>query len=137
MHKTDEKRPNRTDEWRYDSKRFSYSEIESGILQSKDAIAHCVSGDFQLEAGIARGIKRRFPTNYPEKETIANEAVWPQWISKSQRFVYHLIPKARYFHKRTYKALRASFEAMQRYAQSNNVQRISLPQIGCGLDKLV
>ena len=25
---------------------------------------------------------------------------------------------------------------MQRHAESNNVQRISLPQIGCGLDKL-
>ena len=32
--------------------------------------------------------------------------------------------------------MRASLEAMQRYAESTNVQRISLPQVGCGLDKL-
>ena len=92
--------------------------------------------DFKLGAGIARNIKQRFPTQYPYKEAIASEVIWPQWITESQCFVYHLITKARYFHKPTYKALRVSFQAKQRHAQSNNVQRISLPQIVCGFDKL-
>ena len=80
MHIADEEWPNRTSEWRSDSIRLSCSEIESYILQSKDAIAHRVSADFQLGAGIARGIKRPFATKYPENETVANEAVWPQRI---------------------------------------------------------
>ena len=32
--------------------------------------------------------------------------------------------------------MRASLEAMQRHSETNNVQRINLPQIWCGLDKL-
>ena len=134
IHKADEERPNGSNEWRSDSKRSNYSKIEGDVLQSKDA--HCVSADYQFGAGIACGIKRRFPTKYPEKETIVNEAVWTQWIPESQRFVYHLITKARYFHQPICKALRESFEAMQRHAESNNVQRISLPLSGCGIDKM-
>ena len=44
--------------------------------------------------------------------------------------------KVRHFHKPTYKALRLSLEAMKNHAESKKVLRISMPQIGCGLDKL-
>ena len=77
LHKADDEWPSRTNESRSDSKRFNYSEIERDIFQSKDAIAQSLSADFQLRARIVRGIKRRFPTNYPANETIVNEAVWP------------------------------------------------------------
>ena len=73
---------------------------------------------------------------YPDKEAIASEVIWPQWIPESQRFVYHLIPKVRHFHKPTYKALRLSLEARENNAESKNVLRLSMPQIGWGLDKL-
>ena len=89
-----------------------------------------------LGGRIARSIKRRFPTLYPDKEAIASEIIWPQWIHKSQRFVYHLITKGRYIRKPIYRALTASFQVRQRHAETKNVPRISLLQIGCGLDKL-
>ena len=104
MHKSEKEWPNHTNEWRFDSKSFIHSEIEGDILQSKDAIAQSVSADFQHGAEIARGIKRRFATKYTEKKTMVNQALSPQWIPESQRFVFHLITKARYFHKPTYKA---------------------------------
>ena len=119
-----------------DAKQFQYSEIQGDVLQSTDSIAHCISADFKLGAGIARSIKRRFPTQYPDKEAIDSEVIWPQWIPESHRFVYHLITKVRYFHKPTYEALRLSLEAMKNHAESKNVLRISMPQIGCGLEKL-
>ena len=127
---------NRTKESPRDPKHFKYSEIQGDVLESTDSITHSISADFKLGAGITRSIKRRFPTQYPDKKAIASEVIWPQWIPELQRFVYHLLTKARYLHKPTYEALRASLEALQRHAESNNVQRISLPQIGCGLDKL-
>ena len=132
----DQEWPNRTNESPPDTKQFQYSEVQGDVLQSTDSLAHCISADFKLGAGIARSIKRRFPTQYPDKEAIASEVTWPQWIPESQRFVYHLITKVRYFHKPTYKALRLSLEAMKNHAESKNVVRISMPQIGCGLDKL-
>ena len=131
-----QKWPNRTKESPPDTKLFQYSEFQGDVLQSTDYIAHCTSADFNLGAGITRSIKQRFSTQYPDKEANASEVIWPEWIPESQRFVYHLKTKARFFHKPTYKALRASLKAMQTHAESNNFQRISLPQIGRGLDKL-
>ena len=91
--------PNRTKESPPDPKHFQYLEIQGDVLQSTDCIAHCISAEFKLGAGIARRIKRRFPTQYPDRKAIASEVIWPQWTTESQLFVYHLITKARYFHK--------------------------------------
>ena len=132
----DQEWPNCTNESPPDPKQFQYSEIQGDVLQSTDSIAHCTSADFKLGAGITRSIKRRFSAQYADKEAIASEAIWPQWISESQRFVYHLITKLCFFQKPTYKALRLSLEAMKNHAESNNILRVSMPQIGCDLDKL-
>ena len=110
-------------------------EIQGNVLQSTDSIAHCTSADFKLGAGIARSIKRRFPTQYPDKKAIASKVIWPQWIPEWQRFVYHLITKVRFSHKPTYKALRLFLETMKNHAENNKILRFSMPQIGWGLDK--
>ena len=130
--KKDEEGPNPTKESPADPRHFQYSEIRGDVLQSTDLIALCISADFKLGAGITRSIERRFPTQYPDKKSTASEVIWPQWIPEAQRCGYHLITNARYFHKPTYKALRAPLEALQRHAQSNKIQRISLLQIRCG-----
>ena len=93
--------PNRTKETPPDTKHFQYLEIQGDVLQSTDSIAHFILADFKLGVGIARGIKRSFPTQYPDKEAFASEVIWPQLIPESQRFVYHSITKVRYFHKPT------------------------------------
>ena len=54
--------PNHTKEVPPDSKHFQYSEIQGDVLQSSDSIACSISVDFKLGAGIARNIRRRFPT---------------------------------------------------------------------------
>ena len=68
--------------------------------------------------------------------SVRQKALWPQIIEKPQRFAYHMITKTRYFHKPTYKALRASLLALKSHAETNNVSNISMPRIGCGLDQL-
>ena len=128
----DQKWPNRTNESPPDPKHFQNSEIQGDVLQSTGSIAYSISDDFKLRGGIARSIKRRFPTQYSDKEAIASEVIWPQWVPESQRLVYHLITKVGFFPKPAYNALRLSLEAMK----NNNLLRISMLQIGCGLDKL-
>ena len=54
--------PNQTKEVPPDSKHFQYSEVQGDVLQSTDSIARSISADFKLGAGIARSIRRRFPT---------------------------------------------------------------------------
>ena len=89
-----------------------------------------------MAAGIAGKIKQQFPMRKPTSDSVRQKALWPQIIKKPQRFVYLLIKKTRYFHKPTYKALRASLLALKSHAETNNVTRISMPRVGCGLDQL-
>ena len=103
-------------------------------MESSDSLAHCISLDFKLRAGIARSIK---PVKYPNKETVASEIIGPQWIPELQCFFNHFMAKFRYFHELTFKTLRLSLEASKSHAERNNIlRRISMPQIACGLKKL-
>ena len=51
-------------------------------------------------------------------------------------FIYNLITKPLYHNKPTYETLEQSLESMKKHAIDNKVNRIAMPQIGCGLDGL-
>ena len=57
-------------------------------------------------------------------------------LRRSGRFIYYLITKERFFDKPTYNTLRSSLEAMKAHCQKNKGVRLSMPRIGCGLDRL-
>ncbi|XP_072853537.1 ADP-ribose glycohydrolase OARD1 isoform X5 [Pogona vitticeps] len=57
-------------------------------------------------------------------------------LKRDDRYVYYLITKSKYFYKPTYDNLRKSLEAMKIHSLKNAVTRISMPKIGCGLDRL-
>ena len=48
----------------------------------------------------------------------------------------YLVTKEKYYLKPTYETLTSSLQAMKKHAQEHSVKRISLPLIGCGLDRL-
>ena len=35
------------------------------LFESKDSLAHCISSNSKMSAGIARSFKRKFPYNFP------------------------------------------------------------------------
>ena len=51
-------------------------------------------------------------------------------------FVYNLITKRRFWQKPTYETLRQSLESMKDHVVRNNTRELSMPRIGCGLDRL-
>ena len=53
------------------------------------------------------------------------------------RYIYYLITKKAYYHKPTYADLEASLVQMKKHIQANGVKELSIPQLGCGLDRLV
>jgi len=57
-------------------------------------------------------------------------------LRQGKRFVYYLITKPKYFDKPTYETLKSSLVAMKSHCVANNVTAVSMPRIGCGLDKL-
>ena len=99
------------------------------------AIAHCISSDCKMGAGIAVPIKKRFKLNGLDK-------IYPPEKRKHPTCIYHngvfnLITKRKYSSKPTLHSLRISLLIMKKLAQENGVNKIAMPRIGCGLDGLV
>lgn len=100
--------------------------------EGKTVLAHCVSRDLRMDAGIAKTFKAKY--GKPSKTAdVGDVAVLDQ---VDHRFIYHLITKERFFQKPTYDSLDKSLRAMKRHALEHKIQEIAMPQIGCGLDRL-
>ena len=110
---------------------FELIHKNGNLFESKDSLAHCISSDFKMSAGIARSFKRKFPYNFPES---TNSPLFVQQVD--DRFIYHLVTKKRFVQKPTYDSLRQSLEAMTKHANKNKVTQISMSKAGCGLDRL-
>ena len=104
-----------------------YQEIIGDLFHSTDSLAHCVSADFKMSAGIARKIRRNFSTNYPINLDHRLKPMWPQWIPSQKRYNYHLITKQKFHNKPTFGTLRASLERMRTHAEENGFRQISMP----------
>ena len=110
---------------------FELFHKNGNLFESKDSLAHCISSDFKMSAGIARSFKHKFPYNFPET---TNSPLFVQQVD--DRFINHLVTKKRFFQKPTYDSLRQSLEATTGHANKHKSIQISVPKAGCGLDRL-
>ena len=102
-------------------------------------LAHCISGDYTLGAGIAKQfvdvynmrfkLHKKYPI--PEGEKFAN-------LEKALLVdnVFNLVTKARVYHKPTYDSLVEALVDMRNQCEELNITKLAMPKIGCGLDKL-
>ncbi|XP_064491622.1 inositol 1,4,5-trisphosphate receptor type 3 isoform X4 [Pseudopipra pipra] len=100
-----------------------------------DALAHCISEDCRMGAGIAVLFKKKFggvQELLDQKKKTGEVAV----LQRDDRYIYYLITKQKVSHKPTYESMRKSLEAMRAHCLHNGVTDISMPRIGCGLDGL-
>jgi len=118
---------------------MTYTEIKCDLFDfDSDAyLAHCISSDFAMGAGIAKlfankGVKKYLQTNYNYN-----------WDGKGYALfapingflgVYNLVTKHRYFMKPTYDTMRNALMDMK--SQLPNECKLAMPYIGAGLDKL-
>ncbi|KAM4645983.1 ADP-ribose glycohydrolase OARD1 isoform 1-T1 [Amazona ochrocephala] len=101
----------------------------------QDALAHCISEDCRMGAGIARLFKQKFggvQELLDQQKKTGEVAV----LQRDDRYIYYLITKKKASHKPTYDSMRKSLEAMKAHSLNNGVTDISMPRIGCGLDGL-
>lgn len=98
-------------------------------------LAHCISSDCALGAGIAVEFEKRFELKKVLLKLPMEERKHPTCILVGK--VFNLITKERYFHKPTYETMALALRKMRALAEANNVARIAMPRIGSGLDKLV
>lgn len=116
-----------------------YHEEKQNLLDVPQGwwIAHCISGDFALGAGVAKQIDEAFNM----KEMLRKE--WETGDVEELGFwcapvgnVLNLITKDKYWHKPTLDSLREALEDMKKLVAENAIKKIAMPKIGCGLDRL-
>jgi hypothetical protein len=98
-------------------------------------LAHCISADFALGAGIAK----TFDTVYNMRHKLFKDR--PNYVYNGGDAilidnVFNLVTKAKYWHKPTYDSLRESLEMMKEHLEFMDVTKLAMPTLGCGLDRL-
>ncbi|CAH1250920.1 OARD1 [Branchiostoma lanceolatum] len=100
-----------------------------------DSLVHCISQDCHMGKGIAVLFKKKFG----RVEELKRQGQKPGGVAvlkTEQRYVYYLVTKEKYWQKPTYRSLESSLKAMKAHCVQHQVSRLSMPRIGCGLDKL-
>lgn len=118
-----------------------YHEEQMDLLKAPRgyAIAHCISADFALGAGVAKQIndvyemRRQLRALYDAGDWDASEWVGTCLICMD---VMNLVTKERCFQKPTLETLRYALEDMKKVCQEYRIRKVAMPQIGCGLDRL-
>ncbi|KAI3357518.1 hypothetical protein L3Q82_015937, partial [Scortum barcoo] len=118
-----------------DSWRLNYVTGDLFSCPPDEALAHCISEDCRMGAGIAVMFKKKFKgvDELKEQKKMTGQCAV---LRRDHRFVYYLITKKKANHKPTYDSLRQSLDDMKSHCLTNGVTRISMPRIGCGLDRL-
>lgn len=104
-------------------------------------LAHCISADFGMGRGIVVEFNRRFDmkrklqSKYPNYVNDWHHNNWCGDCILEDR-VLNLITKERYFHKPTYDSITSALLICRLECVENNIQKIAMPIIGCGLDRL-
>lgn len=102
--------------------------VEQGYV-----LAHCISADFALGAGIAKEFDKRYNMRERLISDYTEGYVGSVYLKDN---VYNLVTKENGYDKPTYENLIEALKEM-RDKMINNVQtKLAIPQIGCGLDKL-
>lgn len=120
-----------------------YNEIQKDLFTvSVDYyLAHCISADFALGAGIAVEFNKRFD--------MRNQLnlLYPNYVDKFERHriggdcilvgkVFNLITKEKYFYKPTIITMILSLKKMKEICLEKGIKKVAMPTIGAGLDRL-
>jgi hypothetical protein len=110
------------------------AEIQGNLFDSNLSLAHCVSEDLRMGAGIAvqfKKIFKRVDELVEQKKQVGEVA----YIMDENRYIFYIITKKCYYQKPTYESLEKALRALDQLCSDLKVD-IAVPQLGCGLDKL-
>ena len=113
-----------------------YKEIVADLfsMPKEYALAHCISSDTALGAGIAVQFNARFDMRAKLRKLPKEQLKFPTCVYIDG--VFNLITKDKYWMKPTYDTLNVSLEKMKAQAIEMGIKHIAMPMIGCGLDRL-
>ncbi|MBL4952019.1 macro domain-containing protein [Neobacillus sp. YIM B02564] len=116
---------------------MKYQEIERDLFTVPNyyALAHCISADCKLGAGIALQFNKKFPVMKQDLLS-RNPKVGEAQAFHGPFLIFNLITKEKYWQKPTYKSLTQSLYSMKHQLTQLGFHHLAMPRIGCGLDKL-
>lgn len=97
-------------------------------------LAHCISADFALGAGIAKTFDEVYNMRFKlfrEYDMYSYEGGDALLIDN----VFNLVTKPKCYHKPTYEAITEALITMRDIMKANAVTKLAMPKIGCGLDR--
>lgn len=97
-------------------------------------LAHCISADAKMGAGIAVEFRKRFELQ-PLRDRARNHPLDIGACYKAGRSL-NLVTKSKFWNKPTYPALTQAVVSMKNMCRDEGITKLAMPQIGCGLDKL-
>ena len=119
---------------------MTYTEQRGNVFDSPHyyTLAHCISKDKALGAGIALTIRKRYPTMINKLNSINLEIgkAYGYTDAFEKRNIINLVTKDKYFEKPTYENLEQSLLDMKQQLIAHKIRFLVMPTIGCGLDKL-
>lgn len=116
-----------------------YGEVKCDLftIGKEYHLAHCISADFALGAGIAVQFNKRFGIkNQLRKKYPGYVSTWRGGDCILEGNVLNLVTKQHYWSKPTYQNLEEALVKMRNVCEENNIKRVGVPMIGCGLDRL-
>lgn len=125
--------------------KYSYEHRDIFTVEDNYVLAHCISSDFVMGAGIAklftnRGVKQKLLNTYPTNIWNGHGYCLPTFMKN--HVVCNLVTKNKVFQKPTYETLKESLIDLREWMISACYRgripslKLAMPLIGCGLDGL-
>lgn len=116
--------------------KFSLKETRADLLSVSNEyyIAHSISGDFTLGAGVAKQIDKKFNIKHKLKAYYGDHETKSKAILIDN--VFNLVTKPTRYDKATYSNLTKALKDMKGQAILLNISKIAMPRISSGMDGL-
>lgn len=98
-------------------------------------LAHCISADFALGAGIAKTFDEVYNMRFKLFREYG-DYIYDGGDALLIDNVFNLVTKPKCYHKPRYVAVREALEMMKDIMKSNATTKLAMPRIASGLDRL-
>ncbi len=110
----------------HSERKMKLVEVKGDLFGAKCSLAHCVSSDFHMSAGIARGFKNKFGG-----QEVLRAGGWlvgdaAHLRLSSGRYVFYLVTKCRYYHLPTLENLTLSLEQLARRVKLLDLKELAV-----------
>lgn len=111
------------------------TEFKGNLFNSSDSLAHCVSRDFHMSAGIAKDFKYLF--GHPN---LLRSGAWQVGdaarVIDNDRFIFYLVTKQCCLDKPSEASLELSLIHLAKWCELLSISNLSMPRIAAGRDGL-